>query len=604
MRRNTLRRGTAAAVALAVFALTVASTGTVGAAPRPGRGAAAVARPGPVTRALAGAAAKQRAADLARRRQRTRTSPAPATLRPDTRRTARRAAPRLAADAPPTALVLYDTAGPYGFLGELYAMATANLAGHFGAVTTEPVSSYTAGQVERYTATIYIGSTYYGGDTPDAVPDAFYADVAATARPVVWMNDNIWNLADEIGVQAFESRYGWDPTSSYFAPVGTVTRVDYNTRPLTRTVPPAADGGVLRPHIVTGSGLPAVTTLAQAEDTATAPPTVFPWAIRSANLTYLGEIPFAYVTESDRVIAFEDLLFDALAPATATRHRALLRLEDISPAGDANQLMSVARYLDDRHIPYGFEVIPVYTDPNGAENDGTPQTITLAQAPGVVSALKYMLSHGGTIIQHGYTHQYKNVANPYDGVTGDDFEFFTSHIDAANNVVLDGPVPEDSAVWATGRVTAGKAAFPAVGLPVPTLWTTPHYAASATDYGVFKGAYAARFERSLYYEGQLSGRPVDTGRYIGQFFPYVVRDVYGTTVLPENLGNYEPVSYNNRPPRLPADIIEAARLNLAVRDGFAGFFYHPYYPLAPLKEIVDGVRDLGYTFVDPASVLP
>src|SRR3954469_20788537 len=29
-------------------------------------------------------------------------------------------------------LVLYDTTGPYGFLGELYAMATANLAGHFG----------------------------------------------------------------------------------------------------------------------------------------------------------------------------------------------------------------------------------------------------------------------------------------------------------------------------------------------------------------------------------------------------------------------------------------------------------------------------------------
>ena len=41
-----------------------------------------------------------------------------------------------------------------------------------------------------------------------------------------------------------------------------------------------------------------------------------------------------------------------------------------------------------------------------------------------VSALKYMQSKGGTIIEHGYTHQYSNVANPYDGVTGDDAEFF------------------------------------------------------------------------------------------------------------------------------------------------------------------------------------
>lgn len=606
MRRSQWRRGTAATVLPAVFALTVASTGAAVAAPRPGHGDAVITRPGPVTEALLGSAARQRSADRERRTQRAGTSATSGSVRLGASRgtgpvpRAPRAAAH-AAGASPTALVLYDTTGPYGFLGELYAMATANLAGHFGPVKTEPVSAYTAGTVERYTATIYIGSTYYGGDTPDAVPDAFYADVATTTRPVVWVNDNIWNLANKIGVQAFEARYGWDPTTSYFAPAGTVTQVDYKTQPLTRTVPAAADGGVLRPHIVDGA---AVTTPAQAEDTSTSPPTVFPWAIRSGNLTYLGEIPFAYVTESDRVIAFEDLLFDALAPATATRHRALLRLEDISPNSDPSQLMSIARYLDGQHIPYGFEVIPTYTDPNGAENDGTPETITLAQAPHVVSALKYMLSHGGTIIQHGYTHQYRNVANPYNGVTGDDFEFFRSHIDSANNVVLDGPVPEDSAVWANLRVTTGKAAFPLVGLPVPAIWTTPHYAASATDYGVFAAGYRARYERSLYYQGQLSGQPVNSGRYIGQFFPYVVRDVYGTTVIPEDLGNYEPVSYNNRPPRLPADIIDAAKLNLAVRDGFASFFYHPYYPLSPLKQIVDGIRGLGYTFVDPAGVLP
>jgi uncharacterized protein YdaL len=80
--------------------------------------------------------------------------------------------------------------------------------------------------------------------------------------------------------------------------------------------------------------------------------------------------------------------------------------------------------------------------------------------------------------------------------------------------------------------------------------------------------------------------------------------VYGTTVIPENLGNYEPVPYNNRPPRLPADIVNSAKLNLAVRDGFASFFYHPYYPLAPLRQTVDGIRNLGYTFVSPTSVLP
>jgi hypothetical protein len=81
-----------------------------------------------------------------------------------------------------------------------------------------------------------------------------------------------------------------------------------------------------------------------------------------------------------------------------------------------------------------------------------------------------------------------------------------------------------------------------------------------------------------------------------------VKDVYGTKVLPEDLGNYEPVAYNNHPPRLPADLIASARANLAVRDGFASFFYHPYYPLQPLQDTINGIKALGYTFVSPASL--
>lgn len=89
---------------------------------------------------------------------------------------------------------------------------------------------------------------------------------------------------------------------------------------------------------------------------------------------------------------------------------------------------------------------------------------------------------------------------------------------------------------------------------------------------------------------------------IGQFFPYAVNDVYGMKVLPENIGNYEPVAVNNNPPRFPADIVENARRNLVVRDGFASFFYHPYYGTQALAQIVDGIKALGYTFVASGSV--
>ncbi|QXJ23779.1 DUF2334 domain-containing protein [Actinomadura graeca] len=541
--------------------------------------------------------AKAQAAADRRRRQ---APPATTPLKGVELAPATAAAPRAAAAAS-SALVLYDSTGPYGFLGELYGMATANLAGHFGTVKAKPVSQYTAGEVEQHTATIYIGSTYYGGSVPDAVPNAFYADVAATARPVVWVNNNIWTLAGKIGVPAFTAKYGWDPTQSFFDPVGGVTRVDYRNQPLTRTVPAGSDGGVLRPRITNPS---AVTSLATAQDTSTTPATSFPWAIRSANLTYLGEIPYAYVKETDRIIAWHDLLFDALAPGTAIRHRAVLRLEDISPASDPAQLTAVAQYLAAQRIPYAFQVIPVYTDPRGANNDGVPETITLAQRPQVLNALKYMVANGGRIVAHGYTHQYRNVQNPYSGTTGDDFEFFRAHIDAKDSVVLDGPVPEDSATWASSRIGTGKAAYAPAGLPTPTIWTTPHYAASAVDYGAVRQHYAARLERSLYFSGQLTGGSVDGRRYIGQFFPYPVRDIGGATVLPENLGNYEPEAQNNNPLRTPADIIRAAQYNLAVRDGFASTFYHPYHGTGPLSQIVSGIRGLGYTFVDPGNLAP
>jgi len=247
-------------------------------------------------------------------------------------------------------------------------------------------------------------------------------------------------------------------------------------------------------------------------------------------------------------------------------------------------------------------VSPYYTDPNGTYNNGVPQTITLAQAPAVVKALKYMVAHGGTIIDHGYTHQHGTSADPYNGTTADDFEFFMSHIDPNNSVVLDGIVPEDSDSWAQARVTSALALFKQVGLPQPALWETPHYAASDTDYRVVARTFTARYEASLYFPGTLSGAPVDHSRWIGQFFPYVVHDVYGTTVLPENVGNYEPVPLNNNPVRLPADMINTAKLNLAVRDGFASFFYHPSYGVAPLRQTVNGIRAAGYTFVSPGGV--
>ena len=233
----------------------------------------------------------------------------------------------------------------------------------------------------------------------------------------------------------------------------------------------------------------------------------------------------------------------------------------------------------------------------------------------MVSALKYMQSKGGTIIEHGFTHQYSNVANPYNGVTGDDAEFyraqcsttqqppynFDSPCQNSDYIVWTGPLPGDSALWAAARAMAGRLLFAQAGLSQPTIWETPHYFASAADYTGIDTVYSTRYEREIFPSGLLGGS-LDYTHIFGQFFPYVVHDVYGEKVIPENLGNYEPVEANNNPPRLPADIIHNAQVNLAVTQGVASFFFHPTYPLSDLQQIVAGIKALGYTFVSPTSL--
>ena len=326
-------------------------------------------------------------------------------------------------------------------------------------------------------------------------------------------------------------------------------------------------------------------------------------------------MPFSYISETDRYIAFSDLLFPALAPTATPSHLALVRLEDVDPTADPAAMRHFADYLYSQHVPFSVGVIPEYTDPNGYYNGGMKQTITLAQEPALVSALKYMQSKGGTIIEHGFTHQYSNIANPYNGVTGDDAEFYRARCSATQQppytfdspcqnsdyVVWTGPLPGDSALWATARAMAGRLLFAQAGLSQPAIWETPHYFASAADYMGIDTVYSTRYEREIFPSGLLSGS-LDYSHIFGQFFPYVVHDAYGEKVIPENLGNYEPTVANNNPPRLPADIIHNAQVNLAVTQGVASFFFHPTYPLSDLQQVVAGIKALGYTFVSPASL--
>src|SRR3954454_18275944 len=119
------------------------------------------------------------------------------------------------------------------------------------------------------------------------------------------------------------------------------------------------------------------------------------------------------------------MLFDSLGTGTTpalNRHRGLVRIEDVGPDADPAELRAVADYLYAEKVPFSVAVYPRYRDPKGVQNGGKAQDYTLVQKPKVVAALKYMKQRGGTLLMHGYTHQFGSVANPYDGESANDFE--------------------------------------------------------------------------------------------------------------------------------------------------------------------------------------
>jgi hypothetical protein len=324
-----------------------------------------------------------------------------------------------------------------------------------------------------------------------------------------------------------------------------------------------------------------------------------------------------------------------------------------------------ATYPDATPTPFSVNVIADFVGP--VHTGGVP--LNAANNPGLFAALDHAFRTGtecsggpcGSLNMEGFTHQNSKTssgdlsqtpsttdkvqADPYDGISGDDYEFFHSYCVSRNPgtattypppgrvsaarcragnspdwVYLAGPLLGDSAGWAASRINQAAAilendgwlASPPAGQPYAVNFITPHYAASATDYQAFAPLVQDRYDRALYYSGQLSGAPVTKNiecdavkcNYIGQFFPDAVTDVYGSVVLPENLGDYEWTTENQHPPRLPLDLVYEAQENSVLTDGTASFFYDAEDAgVSPLATIVSGIKNLGYTFVSPAQEL-
>ena len=481
----------------------------------------------------------------------------------------------------PATLVVYSEAGEFGYVGEGEAIMTANLLGAFGPSTRIAAGAYQPGQLDEFDA-LAVVSSVVGQRFPDSLLD----DIASSDVPLIWMGPGL----DQLFVR--HPQLSADQQLAVEAPVvESPTTVVYRGVELTLPSDATEVLATLKPA---GASAQVVATAVLADGTTT------PWAVRTPRILALADAPFAYHDDNMSYLVLADQMQDLFDPDRLTRHRAMVRLEDIGPAENPEMLMAIADVLAQRDIPFSMAVYPVWRDPAEVWDYG--MELRLADSPDVVEAIRYAQSRGGTVILHGYTHQRGSTPNPYDGTSGADYEFFSAHLDENDYVVEDGPFPDEMVESTRLRIQSAMIEMLEAGFDEPTVFEFPHYAAAQADYQALAPVFDARFERSLYYLSNAAELPGGNG-WLNQWFPYPVVDTYAELVLPENLGNVEPAPFNQHPATLPSEIVANARLQMVVEDNLAAFFYHPFFGPDMLAEVLDGMLDLGYEFVDVPTVL-
>ncbi len=519
--------------------------------------------------------------------------------------------------AEPRTLVVYDqpASGAYAKLGMAYAIMLRNLLGHWNAtVDLRPMSGYSAGLMQQYDATFYVGSHY---EAP--VHAAFLADANATTRTLVWFKNNIWQLAWNPDYAGFGTRTGFafdglrgldraptaaDPYPGFFDTVaykGESMRKHYSFDAATGVIAADPDIGMARAAAAPAQVVAPISNSRTGEQTA--------YVVRSGRFWYVADIPFSFIGPRDRYVAFCDLLHDILGTNPTAAQRALVRLEDVGALVDPDSMTTLVNHFRSRRMPFAVAAIPRYEDPLGVWNGGVPMSIRLSRATDLKASLNYAVLNGGRIVAHGYSHQYRDVRNPWSGVSGDDFEFW--------DIVRNRPVSEDSVKWARGRIGNALSELRNNGYPA-FAWEAPHYQMSPNGYLATVQTMPKVYGRVMYYTATVPNLTpgASNGDYaVGQFFPYIVeRDHYGQRVLPENLGNIEydiraidPSSYVVYTWQ---DLALNARYAKVVRDGFASFFFHPFWlesslgqpGFQDLQSLLDAIDGLGYRWVDAATL--
>lgn len=286
----------------------------------------------------------------------------------------------------------------------------------------------------------------------------------------------------------------------------------------------------------------------------------YPYIINDKNLFYVSKL------DLDGVLfyIFCDSLNDIFNIKTFDKGRIFVRIEDVHAFREPKNLVEIADYLSSKNIPFTIALIPAYVNPKNHK------VITLSESPEIVKAIKYMQDKGGTVILHGYTHQYKK-----EEVSGEGYEFW--------NGKKDEPLKENMKIFVKDRVLNGLRVCIENGI-YPLAFEAPHYAMESEGYKELKKYFST-------YMGQHQN---NDKKFSTNTYPYIIRDTEEFNIfIPENLGYIDPED------KFTFQNIKENLDKLSIVRGFSGgFFFHPYLNIEYLKNTIEYLEKQNIEFMN------
>lgn len=309
-----------------------------------------------------------------------------------------------------------------------------------------------------------------------------------------------------------------------------------------------------------------------------------PVLIKQGNRYYYAFDTF----DSRQVTLFAEALHDMFQIDHEEKYVGYIRLEDVHPLVDPEPLKEIANLLNERNIPFMVAVIPIYT------KQGTGERITFADSPKLVKVLKHIQKTGGSIVLHGYTHQFRSSE------TGEGFEFW----DVENNTPIYGledepftlksehdfsskaefenylnNLKEFERTYTETKINKGLDELAKYGL-YPLAFEAPHYTMSQHGYEILSKYFST-------YVGQV--QLSDQNWEIMDTAPYITTPsfLHGMELLPETMGYVRP--HDQQAVKKIIDRTERIQLN---RDGIFSVFYHPYLGFERFEELLAEIEKL------------